>query len=507
MSDEILINKTPYETRAAVMRDGVLQEILIERTDRNLLVGNIYKGKVVRVLPGMEAAFVDIGLERAAFLHVNDIHTVRNSLELEKQVLPDEDEGSTNDEKPVIAPPKADITAILHQGQEVVVQVIKDPLGTKGARLTTQISIPSCYLVYLAESDVIGVSIRIEQEEERTRLKEHLTQYQAELGGAYIARTAAEGVDPWVLRADMQFLSRLWDNVSERIKQSKAGDLIYGNFPLELRILRDYVGRGIQQIRVDAAEPFEKMRGFAEDFLPETLDNLQLYKGSRPIFDLYNIEEEIEKALSNHVSLKSGGYIIIEQTEAMTTIDVNTGAYVGHRNLEETIFKTNLEAAGAIAHQVRLRNLGGMIIIDFIDMTNPEHQQSVLDELQSHLAMDNARTTISAVTSLGLVEMTRKRTRESLEHILCEKCPTCQGKGYIKTKESICYEIFREVVREAKQYPNISGILILASADVIEQLLDEEAHHLAELQTFTKLNIKLQAEALYNVEQFDIILL
>ncbi len=505
MSDEILINKTPYETRAAVMRDGILQEILIERTDRNLLVGNIYKGKVVRVLPGMEAAFVDIGLERAAFLHVNDIHTVRNSLEIEKEAL--SDECDTNNEKPVIIPPKADITAILYQGQEIVVQVIKDPLGTKGARLTTQVSIPSCYLVYLAESDVIGVSIRIEQEEERLRLKNHLSNFQEELGGAYIARTAAEGVDPWVLRADMQFLSRLWDKVSVKMTKSKAGDLIYGNFPLELRILRDYVGRGIQQIRVDATEPFERMLGFAQDFLPETLGNMQLYQGSRPIFDLYNIEEEIEKALSNHVALKSGGYIIIEQTEAMTTIDVNTGAYVGHRNLEETIFKTNLEAAQAIAHQVRLRNLGGMIIIDFIDMINPEHQQSVLDELQLHLSKDNARTTISDVTSLGLVEMTRKRTRESLEHILCEKCPTCQGKGYIKTKETICYEIFREVVREAKQYPNINSILILASSDVIEQLLDEEAHHLAELQTFAKLSIKLQAEALYNIEQFDIILL
>lgn len=506
MSDEILINKTPYETRAAVMRDGVLQEILIERTDRNLLVGNIYKGKVVRVLPGMEAAFVDIGLERAAFLHVNDIHTVRNSLEIEKEALSDECDDD-NVEKPVIIPPKADITSILYQGQEIVVQVIKDPLGTKGARLTTQVSIPSCYLVYLAESDVIGVSIRIEHEEERQRLKDHLSNFQTELGGAYIARTAAEGVDPWVLKADMQFLSRLWDNVSVKMKESKAGDLVYGNFPLELRILRDYVGRGIQQIRVDATEPFESMLGFAQDFLPETLDNMQLYKGSRPIFDLYNIEEEIEKALSNHVALKSGGYIIIEQTEAMTTIDVNTGGYVGHRNLEETIFKTNLEAAQAIAHQVRLRNLGGMIIIDFIDMINPEHQQSVLDELQQHLSNDNARTTISAVTSLGLVEMTRKRTRESLEHILCEKCPTCQGKGYIKTKETICYEIFREVVREAKQYPNINSILILASSDVIEQLLDEEAHHLAELQTFAKLSIKLQAEALYNIEQFDIILL
>lgn len=505
MSDEILINKTPYETRAAVVSDGILQEILIERTDRNLLVGNIYKGKVVRVLPGMEAAFVDIGLERAAFLHVNDIHTVRNSLEIEKEVLSDE---LTNDvEKNVIIPPKADITNILYQGQEIVVQVIKDPLGTKGARLTTQVSIPSCYLVYLAESDVIGVSIRIEQEEERTRLKEHLSNFQSELGGAYIARTAAEGVDHWVLRADMQFLARLWINIADKIAESKAGDLIYGNFPLELRMLRDYVGRGIQQIRVDAAESFDRMVGFAQDFLPETIGNIQLYQGTRHIFDLYNIDEEIEKALSNHVSLKSGGYIIIEQTEAMTTIDVNTGAFVGYRNLEDTIFKTNLEAAQAIAHQVRLRNLGGMIIIDFIDMASPEHQQSVLDELQMHLSQDNARTTISAVTSLGLVEMTRKRTRESLEHILCEKCPTCRGKGYIKTKETICYEIFREVVREAKQYPNINGILILASVDVIEQLLDEEAHHLAELQAFAQLNIKLQPEALYNIEQFDIILL
>lgn len=503
MSNEILINLTPKETRAAVIADGVLQEMLIEREDRKGLVGNIYKGEVLRVLPGLEAAFVDIGLERAAFLHVSDIqkrfeldnHKSQNSQEVLEHDLEGKD----------ITPTPIDINKLLHQGQTLIVQVIKDPLGTKGARITTQISIPSCYLVHIAESDIIGVSIRIEGEEERARLKNALQLFQEEIGGAYIARTAAEGMEPWVLKADMQFLCRLWEDITRRIPNAKIGELIYGNFPLEMRILRDYLSKDIDKVRIDSSQAYHKMIEFTQSFLPELTDCIELYQGARPIFDLYNVEEEIDRALKKRVPLKSGGYLLIEQTEAMTTIDVNTGAFVGYRNLEETIFKTNLEAAQALARQVRLRNLGGIIIIDFIDMQNEGHKQGVLDELKFYLGKDYARTTISDVTSLGLVEMTRKRTRESLEHILCEPCSSCQGNGYVKTSETVCLEVFRELLRESRQYPNVKEFLILASPYVVERLLDEEAHSVAELQNTIEADIRLQPEELYSVEQFDIV--
>ncbi|MDG9729972.1 ribonuclease G [Ignatzschineria sp. RMDPL8A] len=498
MNNEILINITPKETRAAVITDGTLQEILIEREEKRGLVGNIYKGVVVRVLPGMEAAFVDIGLERAAFLHVSDIQK-RFDLTDDKETLEHELGGSQEPKKPI------DISQLVRQGQELIVQVIKDPLGTKGARITTQISIPSCYLVHLADSDIIGVSIRIDDEEERDRLKTSLQFFQEEIGGAYIARTAAEGVDPWVLRADMQFLSRLWGNITGRMKKAKVGEIIYGNFPLEMRILRDYISKDIKRVRIDSHEAYENMIEFTQSFLPELTERIEVYQGSRPIFDLFNIEEEIERALEKRVPLKSGGYLMIEQTEAMTTIDVNTGAFVGYRNLEETIFKTNLEAAQALARQVRLRNLGGIIIIDFIDMQSEAHKQGVLDELAFYLSQDYARTTISEVTSLGLVQMTRKRTRESLEHVLCEPCPKCQGKGYVKTSETVCLEVFRELLRESRQYPNVKEFLVLASTQVVERLLDEEAHSVAELQNIIDTNIRLQPEELYSVEQFDIV--
>lgn len=496
-NNEILINITPQETRAAVVTDGIAQEILIERDEKRGLVGNIYKGVVVRVLPGLEAAFVDIGLERAAFLHVSDIYTSQSTPAAPEER---ESEGLTTQRKET-----SDITKLLHQGEELIVQVIRDPLGTKGARITTQISIPSCYLVYLANSDMIGVSVRIESEEERERLKTHLQFFQKEIKGAYIARTAAEGIDPWVLRADMQFLSRLWGNVQKRIGQAKVGEVIYGNFPLELRILRDYISKDIKRVQIDSKEAYKNMVEFATSFLPEMAERIEYYSGPRAIFENYNIEKEIDLALQKRVDLKSGGYLMIEQTEAMTTIDINTGGFVGHRNLEETIYKTNLEAAQTLARQVRLRNLGGIIIIDFIDMKSEEHKQGVLDELAFYLAQDYARTTISEVTSLGLVQMTRKRTRESLEHILCEPCPKCDGNGFIKTSETVCFEIFRELIRESKQYPHMREFLVLANPVVIERLLDEEAHSVADLQNHINVNIRLQPEDLYAVDQFDII--
>ena len=489
--EEILINFTPRETRVAIVDNGVLQEVFIERQRRRGLVSNIYKGQVRRVLPGMEAAFVDIGLERAAFLHVSDIH---------HNILVEEAVNGSSDRRPIA------ITDLIREGQELVVQVVKDAIGTKGARLTTHITIPSRYLVLLTDSDAMGISIKIEDDNERNRLKDTVATFQGELGGGYIVRTAAEGAESWALRADMQFLQRLWEAIRERAQSARPGELIYEDLPLELRILRDLVGAELEKIRIDSHEACSRVLRFAGKFVPEMLPRIEHYPGERPIFDLYGVEDELSKALSRKVQLKSGGYLIIDQTEAMTTVDVNTGAYVGHRNLEETIFKTNLEAAQAIARQLRLRNLGGIIIIDFIDMTSIDHRQSVLKALEKHLERDRARNHISEVSALGLVEMTRKRTRESLEHILCEPCPVCQGRGSIKSVETVCYEIFREILREARQY-EARQFLVLAAPEVVDLMLDEESNSVAELEAFIRIPIKFQPEVLYSPEQYDVVLM
>jgi ribonuclease G len=488
MSEDILVNVTPQETRVAVVENGVLQEVFIERTRCRGLVGNIYKGVVSRVLPGMQAAFVDVGLERAAFLHVTDIMSSSedNSVELRR------DEG---------------ITRLLREGQVLLVQVIKDPLGTKGARLTTHITIPSRYLVFMPEAGNIGVSQKIESEEERQRLKDivQATLEEHEPHG-YIVRTAAEGVSADALRADMRFLRKLWESVHASQASAGAGSVVYEDLPLVRRVLRDLVGTEVEKVRIDSRETFETVSKFAEQFVPEILDQLEYYPGERPVFDLYSVEDEIQKALERKVQLKSGGYLIIDQTEAMTTIDVNTGAYVGHRNLEETIFKTNLEAAQAIARQLRLRNLGGIIIIDFIDMSDEEHKRQVLRALEKSLERDHAKSHISEVSRLGLVEMTRKRTRESLEHVLCSVCPTCGGRGSLKTPETVCYEIFREILREARQF-DAQQLLVLASQEVVDLLVDEESTSLAELESFIGKAIRFQSEVLYTQEQFDVVLM
>lgn len=490
--DEILINVTPRETRVAVVENGVLQEILIERAGKRGLVGNIYKGRVCRVLPGMEAAFVDIGLERAAFLHVSDI---RLDAAFAENIPP-----STETERLLT------ITELVREGQEVVVQVIKDPIGTKGARLTTHITLPSRFLVFLADSDIAGVSIKIDGEQERQRLKDAVNSFRTEYGGGYIVRTAAEGAEAWALRADMQFLQRLWSSIQERITQTSGVVTLYEDLPLVLRVLRDFVGDSVEKMRIDSRETCQRMLAFADKFVPEMVPRLEHYPGERPIFELYSIEDELQRALSKKVPLKSGGYLIVDQTEAMTTIDVNTGAYVGHRNLEETIFKTNLEAAAAIARQLRLRNLGGIIILDFIDMVSEEHRQSVLKTLEKHLEKDRAKSHISQVSPLGLVEMTRKRTRESLEQVLCEPCPLCDGRGSIKTAETVCYEIFRELLRESRQY-SPRQFVVLAASEVVDAMLDQESNSVAQLEAFIGLPIKFQAEALYTREQYDVVLM
>lgn len=491
MSAEILVNVTPRETRAAVIENGVLQEVFLERANRLGLLGNIYMGRVSRVLPGMQAAFIDVGLERTAFLHASDIAAPANHAAAEG----------------FEAPRTENIRELVNEGDEILVQVLKDPLGTKGARLTTFTSIPSRYLVFMPKGHGIGVSARIEDDLERKRLREAVSEHvPPDAPGGYIVRTAADGASPEALRADMLYLRRMWEVIREKGLVTSPGHLVHEDHPLSVRILRDLLNEGIERVSVDSAPALEKMREFARSFMPESEQKIVQYANGRPIFDLHGIEEEIQKALDRKVPLKSGGYLMIDQTEAMTTIDVNTGAYVGHRNLEETIFRTNLEAALAIARQLRLRNLGGIIIIDFIDMQEEEHRGQVIQALEKSLNADHAKTHISSVSPLGLVEMTRKRTRESLEHLLCRGCPTCDGRGFVKTAETVCYEIFREIVRQHRQF-DFQQLMVLAHQDVIDLLLDEESAALAELEVLTAKPIRLQTEALYSVDQYDVVLM
>lgn len=492
MSEEILINVTPVETRVALVENGMLQEVYIERSLRKGIVGNVYLGKVVRVLPGMQAAFVDIGLERASFIHASDIAS------LDSEGMEERGNGSDN------------IRQVVREGQTLTVQIIKEPIGTKGARLSTHLSVSSRFLVYMPQTTHIGVSQRIEDEDERERLKQQIQQCAAAEGlagmGGFILRTAAEGVGIDELMVDMRYLKRLWLSIQQKIQDCQPPCVIYEDLSLSLRTMRDLVRPNLEKVRVDSGETFTKIEQFAQQFVPEVADSIECYAGDRPIFDLFGVEDEIQKALSRKVQLKSGGYLIFDQTEAMTTVDINTGAFVGHRNLEETIFKTNLEAATALARQLRVRNLGGMIIIDFIDMSEPEHQRQVLRALEKVLAKDHAKTSITGISELGLVQMTRKRTRESLEQILCEPCPACAGRGTMKSAETVCYEVFREILRDARAYEN-ETYLVLASQPVVDRLLDEESSSVADLEEFVGKEIKFQVEVMYTQEQFDVILL
>ena len=487
MSEDLLVNITPQETRVALIQQGAVQELHIERTASRGRAGNIYLGKVARVLPGMQSAFIDIGLERAAFLHVADIWEARTQIGQGTQPAP--------------------IEKLLFDGQSLLVQVVKDPIGTKGARLSTQISIAGRMLVYLPQDPHIGISQRIENEAEREQLRERLQKLlPTEEKGGFIIRTMAEDASEADLTMDVDYLRKTWDHIQQEAKRQPAPALLYQDLSLAQRVLRDFVGEDTTTIQIDSRENFQKLTEFGQSYTPSVLPKLMHYTGERPLFDLYGVEEEIERALGRRVDLKSGGYLIIEQTEAMTTIDVNTGSYVSGRNFDDTIFKTNLEAAHAIARQLRLRNLGGMIILDFIDMESTEHRSAVLAELHKALMRDRTKTTVSDFSALGLVEVTRKRTRESLANILCEPCPACQGKGLVKTARTIAYEILRELLREAKQF-NPREFRILASQLVIDMFLEEESQHLAMLGDFIGKPISLQVETAYHQEQYDIILM
>ena len=494
MGEEILVNVTPRETRVAIVDNGVLQEVHIERTARRGLVGSIFKGCVSRVMPGMDAAFVDIGLEKAAFIHASDA-----------SILPHSARAASLHEDPVEHEAIADL---LHDGQQVLVQVIKDQLGTKGARLTTNITVPSRYLVLLPYSRDIRLSARLECEHARTRLA-MLMQELLDAGGrpfGCILRTAAESASREELRRDLDFLLRLWDSILEKIGKVDSVAQVYADLPLAARILRDFNADDIENIYIDSRQAALDVRAFAQKLAPSLADRVRRYQGARPIFDLHGIEDELEKAIQRKVMLKSGGHLVFDQTESMTTVDVNTGGFTGHRNLQETIFKTNLEAAQSIARQLRLRNLGGIIIIDFIDMAEQEHKRQVLRALEKVLEKDHAKTQICEVSALGLVEMTRKRTHESLEHMLCEPCPACAGRGSVKSVQTVCYQLLREIMRVVRQY-EAHELLVLASPSVVDLLMDEEADMLAELEEFTGKTIKLQVESLYTREQFDVVLL
>lgn len=487
MSEAILINITPQETRVALVLQGAVQELHIERTASRGRAGNIYLGKVVRVLPGMQSAFIDIGLERAAFLHVADIWEARPH------------DGSTAAPIP--------IEKLLFDGQSIMVQVIKDPIGTKGARLSTQISIAGRMLVYLPQDPHIGISQRIENEAGRELLRQKVQNLvPADERGGFIIRTMAEDAGDDDLQMDIGYLRKTWSTITLQAKTKPAPTLLYQDLNLAQRVLRDFVGEDTTGIQVDSRENYLKLQEFGATYTPSVLPKLMHYTGERPLFDLYGVEEEIQRALGRRVDLKSGGYLIIDQTEAMTTIDVNTGSYVTGRNFDDTIFKTNLEAAHAIARQLRLRNLGGIIILDFIDMENEEHKTAVLAELHKALARDRTKISVSEFSALGLVEMTRKRTRESLAHVLCEPCPACGGKGQVKTARTVCYEILRELLREARQF-NPREFRILASQVVIDMFLEEESQHLAMLGDFIGKPISLQVETVYHQEQYDVILM
>ncbi|MDT8437971.1 MAG: ribonuclease G [Wenzhouxiangellaceae bacterium] len=493
MSNELLINVAPSESRVALIENGLLQELHLERLGDLSYVGNIYMGRIERVLPGMQAAFVEIGLSRTAFLHAGEI-MVHGA------------EAESDADEPQLPP----IAEMVREGQCLPVQVIKDPMGSKGARLTTRLSLPSRYLVYLPDADTIGVSLRIDNDVERTRLRELVAEILSDRGRSgtgLIVRTNGEGISRAELEQDLDYLERLWARLSDELAaKPEAGTCIYEDLSLPLRALRDLLNAGIERVRIDDVEMHARAQRFMTNFLDQWADRLELFEGPGPLFDLYGVEDEIGRALKRNVALKSGGYLTIDQTEAMTTVDVNTGGFVGTRNFADTIFKTNLEASQALARQLRLRNLGGIVIIDFIDMDDEEHKRQVMRVLQQALARDPARSTVSEISALGLVEMTRKRTTESLEHRLCEPCPLCNGRGWQKSVETVCSEIFREILRAVRQFET-GRLMVMAAPRVVDKMLDEYTGPLAEVTERLGTNLRFQAEDQYSQEQFDVVLL
>ena len=486
MAEELLISVSNNEARVGVVEKGLLQEVFLERSGGKSTVGNIYKGKVVRILPGMQSAFVDIGQRRAAFMHITDLvdgHGVFDD-------LPGGQSQAISD--------------LLYDGQELLVQVTKEPIGKKGARITTNLSIASRFLVSLPGSTHIGISQKIEDEEERRRLSSIVDDFSVEEEG-FIIRTAAEGVQEEELGREIGYLRSRWRTLQEDAKKAVGSTLIYEDLPLPLRVMRDIINTETSSILVDDKQTLEIIGRFLDDFIPEKRDCLRFFDQEGLLFDRDQVDDQIEAALERNVPLKSGGYLIIDQTEAMTTIDVNTGAFVGRRDLEDTIYRTNLEASTAIPRQLRLRNLGGIIIIDFIDMIDEEHKRQVLRMLEKGLMADRVKSTVTQISELGLVEMTRKRTYGSLLKMLCEPCEVCDGRGFIKSAESVCLDIFKDLQRKAK---NLAGkrCLIMASQSVIDRLIDEQVDGIRSLAEMINVAISYQVEPGYSQEQYDIVI-
>ncbi len=536
MANELIVNVTGNETRVAYLENGVLSEIFVERAKDVGIVGNIYKGKVQRVLPGMNAAFVEIGHERAAFLYVTDFSQEIKDVEEDEDDEPkrpakseeaniaavedsesmdfhDEDEDSSeedHDEDPEKGPVnrryrwggRAPIQNLLKSGQEILVQVTRAPLGTKGARITSHVSIPGRYLVFMPTWNKLGVSKKIESFDERKRLRQVLRGLKPQQGG-FIVRTAAEGVSEEQLTKDVNFLLKLWQDVLKQSDAVKAPSLVQSELSALLRGMRDLYGTGIEKVVIDDEKEFNKIKAFTENFMPELNDNIKPYKEAVPIFDRYGIETELNRALGKKVWLKSGGYLIIEQTEALTTIDVNTGRFVGKKSLEETILKNNLEAVTEIAYQLRIRNLGGILILDFIDMEKRGNRNAVYNALIEALKADRAKTTITKISDLGLIEMTRKRSRESLTRLLCEDCFYCEGRGYVKSPLTVVYDIFREIRREAGYFGD-KRVVLNTHPKVFALLLNGERQELEVLEKRIGKRIEVQSKDNYHVEQFDL---
>jgi len=509
MSTELLVNVAPFETRIARIENGLAEEVYIERERERGLRGNIYKGRVQRVLPGIQAAFIDIGLDKAGFLYAGDIAGTNSNgfLSPAQDELQARDDEDTPDDFPAVGNRRnvPAISSLLREGQEIIVQVSKDPIASKGPRLTSLISLAGRYLVFLPNYDHVGIARRIESEEERQRLLEIGEAIKPE-GGGVIVRTVAEGHNLFEIQEDLKFLQRLWKDIERRMQHSRAGALIHMELNLFLRAMRDFVDDEVEKIHIDSREAYERMKKFARRFMPEVARRLYYYPGERPIFDVYGVEEEIERALKRHVPLKSGGHIVIDQTEALIAIDVNSGSFVGSRNLEETSFKTNLEAVHEIVHQLRLRNLGGIIVLDFIDMHEQENRERLLEMLEEALERDKAKSNIVQFSNLGLVEMTRKRTRESLGRTLLQECPHCHGTGHVKSHTSICYQLFREVVAESRAYP-CKKLMIIAHPTLIDLLLGEESEDVARLEKFTGKEISLKSDSQLAANHYEIVLL
>ncbi|MFO7812040.1 MAG: Rne/Rng family ribonuclease [Pelovirga sp.] len=498
MTKELVINTTSHETRVALLEGGHIAELYIERERERGIVGNIYKGRVIRVLPGMQAAFVDIGLEKAAFLYVADVFDEIEQVERHidgDEVVTGQSEGGTS-------PPLPPIEDLLKEGQELLVQVSKEPIGTKGARITSHVSLPGRHLVYMPTVDHIGISRRIEGEIERERLRK-VVEEMREPGTGFIVRTVSEGKSADDLRQDMEFLVGLWKNISRGVDTVSAPELIHSDLDVTSKVLRDILTEEVQRIVVDDLEEYNKILRFLRTFMPRINYRVDLYEAEEPIFDAYGLEVEISRALGRKVWLKSGGSIIIEQTEALTAIDVNTGRYVGKHNLEDTILKTNLEALKEIAFQLRLRNIGGLIIIDFIDMEKEAHREKVHAALEDALKGDKNKTNILKISELGLVEMTRKRVRESIGRTLCEPCPYCEGKGYVKGKLTIIYEILRELHRELADLP-AGPVTLLAHPRIAGLLVDEERSGVDVIEKRFNRSVQINPHPEFHIEQYEI---